>query len=231
MSTVGIAGDLHLPFVHPLYLSFVQDTFEEWDVSQVHFAGDIVDNHAVSFWETDPNGHSAETEATLAAELVEDWSTTFPCATVSIGNHDARHYRVANKAGIPDRFVRPYKEVWATPEWDWQFHHVFDSVLYEHGTGSSGKDAAINRAMQKRTSLVMGHVHCYAGVKWHANETNRIFGLNVGTGIACDEYAFKYGKQFPTRPILGCGIVVDGSGAYFEPMPCGVGEEYHSSRA
>ena len=227
---IGIVGDLHLPFVHPMYLRFVLDTFDEWGVEKVHFIGDIVDLHALGFWEHDPNGMGAERETEAAIEQLEEWKESFPKATVSIGNHDERHYRKARNAGIPDRYLRGYKEIWGTPKWDWQFYHQFEGVLYEHGTGSSGKDAAMNRANSKRTSLVMGHTHSNGGVKYSASEKDRILALNVGCGIDCDAYAFAYGKHFPSRPTLGCGVVVDGICGYFEVMPCGKRETYHRSR-
>lgn len=228
---VGIVGDLHAPFVHPMYLRFVQDTFRAWRVDRVHFVGDVVDNHAISFWEHDPNGMSAEDEAAAARKIVRKWHRTFGKATVCIGNHDERHYRVARKHGMPDRYLHSYATVWDTPGWDWRFEHFLDGVLYEHGTGTSGKDAALNLAIQKRTSVTIGHIHSYAGVKYHANPTSVIFGLNAGCGIDCRAYAFEYGKSFPVRPVLGCGIVIDGIYAVFHPMPCGRGEKYHRSRA
>ena len=220
---IGIVADLHLPFGHPLYLDFCCDVFAAWGVSKIHLAGDVVDLHSISFWDSDPNGLSAESEAEAAEIEVARWYRTFSKATVSVGNHDERVFRVAKKAGLPERFVKDYAEVWDTPGWDWQFQHFYDEVLYEHGTGSSGKDAALNRAVQKRISLVMGHVHSYAGVKYHANERSRIFGMNVGCGIDVDSYAAAYGKNFPIRPVLGCGVVIDGT-PYFEPMPIGAGE-------
>lgn len=228
---VGIVGDIHLPFTHPLYLRFCQDIFASWRVDHVHLIGDIVDGHALGFWDLDPNGHSAMRESELAAEELVAWVKAFPDATVSIGNHDERHYRKARKAGIPDHYLRTYSEVWKSPRWDWQLYHRFDGVLYEHGTGSSGKDAAFNRATAKRCSLVMGHTHAHAGVKYDANEVDRIFGLNVGCGIDCTAYAFEYGKNFPNRPTLGCGVVIDGEFACFEVMPCGPREQYHRRKA
>ena len=228
---VGIVGDLHLPFTHPRYLEFIQDSFSDWGVKKVHFAGDIVDLHSLSFWETDPNGMGAEREAQEAVKQLEKWYKAFPESTVSIGNHDERHFRKARSARIPDRYLREYSDIWRTPQWDWKFWHIFEGVLYEHGTGSLGKDAALNRANAKRMSIVMGHVHSFGGVKYSASERDRIFGLNVGCGIDCDEtaehsYAFAYGKNFPSRPTLGCGIVCDGAAAYFEPMGCSTGEPY-----
>lgn len=228
---IGIVGDPHLPFTHPLYLRFCMDTFAKWRVNKIHIIGDLVDNHAISTsWDHDPNGYSASDEMIAAKKQLKKWLKAFPVATVSIGNHDARAFRAAAKIGLPDGFLRSYKEVWGTPKWDWQFSHKFDGTLYEHGTGSSGKDAAIDRAIQKRTSLVMGHTHTYAGVKWHTNDTSRIFGLQVGCGLDLRSYAFAYGRDFPVRPVLGCGIVIDGDEAHFIPMPCGRGEKYHARR-
>lgn len=224
---IGVIGDIHLPFEHPRYLEFCLDVFRSWRVNHVHFAGDIVDQHALGFWEHNPNGHSAEDEAQEAARKLAQWRRKIKEATVSIGNHDARHYRMARKAGVPDRYLRGYVEVWETPGWDWRESHVLDGVLYEHGVGTSGKDAAMNRAIQKRCSTVIGHVHTWAGVKYHANDFDRIFGMNVGCGIDIDRHAFEYAKPFPIRPILGCGIVIDGTHAFFEPMPCGPKEHYH----
>lgn len=219
MSRVGIVGDLHLPFTHPAYLRFCQDTFDAWRVDKIVVIGDVVDHHRLSFHQQDPAGHSAELEADLAFTGVQKWYAAFPKALVCVGNHDERHYRVARSVGVPDRYVREYSDLWGTKSWSWQMFHEIDDVLYEHGTGSSGRDAAFIRAKDKRRSLVMGHVHTGGGVKWHTNERSRIFGLNVGCGIDCKSYAFAYGRPFPTRPTLGCGIVIDGTFAYFEPMP------------
>jgi hypothetical protein len=227
----GIVGDLHFPFVHPMYLRFCQDVFAAWRVDKVHLIGDINDGHGLSFHEHDANGMSAEDEAAAADLHIQKWHRTFPKATVSIGNHDERYWRVAAKAGMPKRYLKPYKEAFKTPSWDWQLEHEFDGVIYTHGTGNSGKDAAINLAIQRRRSTVIGHIHSFPGVKWHANADSRIFGMNVGCGIDCGAYAFAYSKNFPVRPFLGCGIVLDGELAYFEPMPCGAGDRYNRSKA
>ena len=231
MARVGIIGDMHAPFTHPMYLRFCQDTFAQWNVTKVVSIGDIVDNHAHNFHEHDPDGRSPGDEVVLARKQLRSWKRCFPKLDVCIGNHDELHYRKAKDAGVSTAFIRPYKEVWETPNWNWQFSHQIDGVLYTHGTGNSGKDAAINLAIQKRQSTVIGHVHTYAGVKWHANDTSTIFGLNVGCGIDCRSYAFAYGRDFVVRPMLGCGIVLDGVYAYFEPMRCGPREKYNRSRA
>ena len=100
---IGITGDLHEPFTHPGYRRFSEDTFDAHKVQQTVFIGDIVDNHAISFHDHDPNGRSAEDEAAAAERAVAKWYTTFTKAKVCIGNHDARHFRLAQKNGLPER--------------------------------------------------------------------------------------------------------------------------------
>jgi predicted phosphodiesterase len=226
---VGIIGDTQLPFTHPGYLDFCQDQFDAFNVKQVVHIGDVVDLHALSFYEHSPNGKSAQDETEQAKREVAKWKKAFPKVKTCIGNHDARHYRTARKAGIPDQYIKTYAEIWDTPRWDWQMEHVIDGVLYEHGTGISGKDAAFNRAIAQRCSVVMGHTHSFAGVKYHANPTSRIFGLNVGCGLDIRSYAFEYAKFTTNRPVLGCGVVVDGQVGLFVPMACSRGEKYHRS--
>jgi hypothetical protein len=104
--------------------------------------------------------------------------------------------------------------------------HIVDGVLYTHGTGVSGKNAALNLALQRRSSTVIGHVHSFAGVQYHCNSTSRIFGMNAGSGIDIAAYSFNYGQDFPVRPVLGVGIVLNGKEAQFIPMPIGKGEKY-----
>lgn len=231
MARVGIVADLHLPFTHPMYYNFVCDTFEAWDVDRVVFIGDIFDNHALSFWEHDPDGMSAGDETKTGRDAVRRWHQTWRNPAVLVGNHDERHFRQARRSGIPRIFMRPFNEVWGTPGWKWHEEVSIDGVVYEHGTGTSGKNGAYNRAVQHRSSLVMGHIHAYAGVTWNANRWNTIFGLNVGCGIDIRAYAAAYAKPFAIRPVLGCGVVIDGECPYFEPMLCGKGQPYHRSRA
>lgn len=216
---VGIIGDTHAPFTHPRYIDFVGDTFEAWDVGAVVHIGDVVDHHRLSFHDQDPSGHGAEDEADRAIAEVARWHAAFPGARVCVGNHDERHFRVARKAGMPDRYLKGYRDLWSTPTWKWELSHEIDGVSYEHGTGASGKYPAITRAIARRRNIVIGHCHTVGGVSWHTNEISRIFGMSVGCGIDINTYAFAYQTVFAVRPILGCGIVIDGECAIFEPMP------------
>lgn len=230
MSIIGCIGDIHEPFCHPMYRRFCYDTFLEHRVDRIHFTGDIVDNHAISFHETDPQGHGAGYEARKARRGVKGWVSDFPKATVTIGNHDELHYRKGRAGGLPDLFLKTYRQIWKTPRWTWDFEFVIDDILFEHGTGNSGKNAALNLAIEKRTKICIGHIHSWAGVQWHTNYKDAVFGVNVGCGIDPRAYAFAYGRTFRVRPTLACAVIKDGNPFVFR-MPCGKGEKYHRSRA
>jgi predicted phosphodiesterase len=226
-------GDLHLPFVHPGYFQFIKDLRDKFDPNIVLFIGDVADNHAIApNWDANPNGMSAEDEMGQAMLGVAKWHKEFPDALVCIGNHDNRHIRSARKAGLNDKFLKGYAEAWGTPTWTWALSHEIDGVRYEHGTGTSGKNAALNLAIQQRQSVVIGHTHTYAGVQFHSNHSSLIFGLNVGCGIDPDAYAFEYASESVTRPVLGAGFVEDGdpTTARFIPMAMGPRQKYHRSR-
>ena len=43
------------------------------------------------------------------------------------------------------------------------------------------------------------------------------FGLAVGCGIDVGRLQFAYGRRIVAKPILGCGVVLNGQRALFEP--------------
>jgi hypothetical protein len=148
---------------------------------------------------------------------------------VCIGNHDERVIRLAESVNIPSRYLRDYKEVWNTPNWEWGHEFVVDGVYYFHGTGQGGIHPAWNVAGKMLMSAVMGHCHSRAGVKWRANPMQRVFSLDVGCGIDITAFQFAYGKHIKDRPILSAAVILDGV-PYHEIMPCGTNEAYHKSR-
>jgi predicted phosphodiesterase len=220
---VGVIGDTHFPFCHPDYLDFCYDVFDKFGCSEIVHIGDEVDNHAISYHESNPDGESAGKESDKAFEDLQKWYKVFPDVKVCIGNHTALHYRKAKTSGLPDRFIKTYEEVWSAPKgWKWSLDWEINNVLFTHGTGSSGQMGAMNRAKDNRQSTVIGHVHSFGGVLYSASERDLIFGLNVGCGIDVNSYAMEYGKTFAKRPTLGCGVVLDGGRiGLFVPMDLG----------
>ncbi len=210
-------GDLHLPFTHPKYLSFCKRQYKKWNCNKVIFAGDVVDNHGISYHEVEPSAMTATRELKKTQKMIKPWVKAFPKALVTIGNHDSLSKRKAKTHGIPWAHFKELADLYNTPKWDWQLQFEVDGVLYIHGRGV-GKNAALDTAMKERKSIAMGHSHCWAGVQFNTSSKDRLFGLNSGCGIDVKAYAFEYQRNFSVRPVLGCGVVIDGIQPIFIPM-------------
>jgi hypothetical protein len=209
---VLIIGDTHEPFCHPDYLDFCRDTAKKFKCTDIYHIGDEVDNHAISFHDHDPDGDSPEGEFQKAVNKLKRWYKAFPNVKVCVGNHSALPFRQAYTSGLPKRFLKTYEEVWEAPKgWQWNLEYVTAcGALIEHGTGASGKNAAIKRAEQHRMNTVIGHCHTEFGVKFSVSRKDIIYGMSVGCGIDRQAYAFAYAKENAAKPILGCGVIVEG---------------------
>ena len=218
-STVLVIGDTHIPFEHKKYLAFCKKIYKQYNCDAVVHIGDEVDNHAICYHEANPDGYSPGDEMHLAQKRLYKWYEAFPEVKVCIGNHTALPERKFRTAGLPQRFIRTYKEAWDAPEgWEWDYEFEIDNVLYQHGTGTAGKFPHVSRALNNRQSTVMGHAHSVGGAEYIVGRKDRIFGLCVGCGIDRKSYAMEYGRDFVRKPILGCGIVIKGEVGIFIPM-------------
>ena len=220
MARVLIIGDTHCPGMRTGYVDFLKRVAETYSVTRVVHIGDLVDWASISYHEKSPSLRNATLEYAKARKQVASLARAFPKADWLIGNHDALTERQAVTAGLPPELLRDYGDMW---EVDWTAHPRFtklriDGVIYSHGdSGRGGQDAAFQQAKDNFRSTVIGHFHNQAGVRWWANPEFRVFGLSVGCGIDASRMQFEYGRKFAHKPILGCGIVLGGRQAYFEP--------------
>lgn len=210
LDNVLIIGDTHLPFVKPGYLEFCREVQEQFHCGIVVHVGDEVDNCAMSYHEADPDGHAGGKEADLAQAELNKWYHVFPNVNVVIGNHTALHFRKAFTSGIPKRFLKNYAEVWNAPNgWQWALDYEIHGVYYTHGTGSAGDSAAYRKSMNRRQSVVQGHVHTSAGVMFNAGREDNIWGMQVGCGICDEAYAMAYARDNARKSVISCGVVLD----------------------
>ncbi|MEW4530616.1 metallophosphoesterase [Maioricimonas sp. JC845] len=220
MARVLIIGDTHCPGMRRGYVEFLQRIADRYAVNRVVHIGDLVDWASISFHERHPSLSNAAAEYRKARRQVAALARAFPDADWLIGNHDALTERQAIAAGLPPDLLRDYTDMWNV---GWSVHPrfskvVIDGVLYAHGdSGRGGQDAAYRQARDNFRSTVIGHFHAQAGVKWWANPEFRVFGMSVGCGIDAARMQFEYGRKLPAKPILGCGVVIDGRRAFFEP--------------
>jgi hypothetical protein len=199
-----IIGDVHAPFTLKNYLSFCREQQETYNCGTVVFIGDLIDNHFSSFHETDPDGYSAGEELDRAIEQVNEWYYTFPVATVIIGNHDRLVYRKAFSSGVSKRWIREYKDVLNTPNWEFVENTELFDIDINHGEGGTAK----NRMKSELRSQVQGHLHTQLYVEYAVGANFIVWGMQVGCGIDIKSYAMAYGKHYK-KPAIGCGVVLN----------------------
>ena len=202
---VLVIGDLHEPFCLDNYLEHCVETYNKYKCDEVIFIGDIIDNHASSYHETDPDGHSAGQELKMAIQRIKQWYQAFPKATVIIGNHDRLIMRKAYSSGLSKMWIKDYAEVLGTPGWNFTESIEIDDVLYIHGEGGTAR-ARVRRDLQ---SIVQGHLHSQAYIDWCVGAKFKLFGMQIGCGIDHKSYAMAYGKEGP-KPAIACGVVLQG---------------------
>lgn len=223
MSRVLVIGDTHCPAMLDGYVPFLQEMQEQWETNLVVHIGDLVDWASISYHPKAPSLKNADAEFDRAWTQVREIAAAFPVADWLIGNHDSLTERQATDLGLPLRVLKDYKDLWELPGWTVtpRFKALeIDGVRYSHGeTGRGGVFPAAAQAADSFQSTVIGHYHAAAGVMFKANENARYFGMNVGCGVDYHTAAMQYGVKFARKPVLGCGIVIDGTTAIFEPMP------------
>lgn len=201
---VLIIGDLHEPFTLDGYREFCIDLHKQYKCTHTIFIGDIVDNHAVSYHESDPEGMSAGAELDEAIDNIAKWYEAFPKADVILGNHDVLIMRKAFTGGIPRRWILNYQDMFNVPGWNFTERAVYDNVQYIHGMGGTARA----RSKKDLMSTVQGHLHTQAYTEYFVGANIKIFGSQVGCGVDRKAYAMAYAKDHG-KPVVGAMVVLD----------------------
>lgn len=211
-------GDLHAPFHHPDTLAFLTEAKEKLNPQRIVFSGDELDQHAISQHDPDPDGYSAGHELNVGLEFMQGLYTLFPVAGVCTSNHGARPFKKAYANGLPKAYLKSYADFMGAPKgWWWADRIEVDGVVYQHGEGYSGQNAALNAAKDNMRPTCIGHIHGFAGIQYFNNGDKQIWGFNVGCIIDTTSYAFAYGKHHRSKPIIGVGLIDKGTPSFY-PM-------------
>ena len=201
-----VIGDLHEPFCLDGYLDWCIDQYYTYKCTEVVFIGDVIDNHYSSYHETH-GGNDLMTgadELELAIKRIARWRNAFPKATVILGNHDRLVMRKSQTSAIPSKWIRSYKEVLETPDWNFVERYELDDVQYIHGEGGTAR----TKCRADMMNTVQGHLHTQAYTEHYVGKKFRIFGTQVGCGINHKSYAMAYAK-YGKRPAVGCAVVLN----------------------
>ena len=203
---VLVVGDLHEPFCLDSYLDFCVEQYSNYSCNQVVFIGDIIDNHYSSYHETSADGMGGLEELELAIKRISRWYKAFnqKGTKVIIGNHDRIIMRKAQTSAIPSKWIKSYKEVLQTPNWDFVERFEQDGVQYIHGEGGTAR----TKCRADMMNTVQGHLHTQCYTEHYVGKKFRVFGTQVGCGINHKSYAMAYAK-YGKRPAVGAAVVLN----------------------
>ena len=206
-----IISDMHLPYHSKDSIKFLKEIKKEFKPDTVINIGDLLDFHAISFHSTDPDLFSAGHELREARKYVKEIESLFPKVIEVVSNHSSLVYRRALKFGMSKEFLKDYGDFLGTRKWKW-----VDDLTLKMSNGQKcffthGRSADILKVSQTQAmSTVSGHYHTKFLISWWANPDNLFFAMQVGCLINQKSMAFAYAKNFKTRFILGCGVILDG---------------------
>jgi len=210
--SVLVIPDLHIPYHHKDSFSFLKAVKRKFKPDRVVNIGDLLDFHGISMHEHNPDLPSAGDELTIAKTYVKELEKIFPEVTEVHSNHSSLVYRRALKYGMSKQFLKPYGEFLGTGKgWTW-----VDDLTIELSDGrrchfTHGKSADVLKTSQSMgMSTVHGHYHTKLSTAFWSNPDDIFFGMQVGCLINQKSLAFEYAKNFNTRFMLGCGVIING---------------------
>lgn len=209
---------MQIPFEHKDAYDFIEWLTESIAPDEIVYVGDEVDQHALSRYDHDPDGLTAGEELTKAKSRLKAFYALHPKARCCTSNHTDRVFKKAFGAGIPQGYLKSIKEFLGAPKgWEWRDEWWIDSIRFSHGDEVGGQVPHRTLALAVMASCVIGHHHSTPGIQYIANGKQCIFGMNVGSLIDVNQYAFHYTKKQKHQPVLGTGVIIHGVPHYI-PM-------------
>lgn len=226
-----VIPDQHAPYHHKDTLEFLAAVAAKYKPDTVVNLGDELDNHAISFHDSDPNLDSAGVELEKAKVFIHKLHAMFPVMRICHSNHGSLVYRKAHAHGLPAQLIKTYREVLfpqgGGEQWEWRDQFKLklpngDKVLFKHEpSGDPLADAAHNRC-----NLVTGHLHGKFSINSAASSEAYYWAAGAGCLIDKDSMAFAYGKNHKNKPIIGCLVIKD-SLPILVPMRLNEGGEWN----
>jgi hypothetical protein len=212
VSTILVIPDLQIPFHHRGALKFLKAVRDEYEPDTIVCVGDEWDNCALSRYPKDPDGQSAGDEHKRAKRASQGFYEAFPEVLLCTSNHRARLYKRAYEAGIPADFIKDTHSYMGAPDgWQWADQWRVNGIVFEHGDRAGSANSAGDKLIDaNHASTVYGHHSGMANIVYRQKANRTLFAMNVGCLVDVNSYAMNYLKLIRNKPVLGCGVIVDG---------------------
>ena len=205
-----VISDLHIPYHRKDSFDFLKEIKKQFKPDTIINIGDEIDCHALSFHESNPDLPSAGHELSIAKEYIKELENIFPEMTLLDSNHSSLIYRRGIKHGIPRGFLREYNEFLNVKKWKWVDDLVLTLPNKQRCLFTHGKSADVIKVSQIHSmNCVQGHFHSKFRIDYWANPDNLLWGMQVGCLIEQKNMAFHYAKNFKTKFVMGCGMIID----------------------
>jgi len=123
-----VISDLHIPYHHPDSFDFLEAVADTYNCKTYLNVGDVIDHHAGSYHESEPDALSAEEEYEQSIMYCQDLQSRFPKMIITEGNHDKIPKRKLKTCGLSASMVHDYNKMYYLKDsWEWKDRHFFDS--------------------------------------------------------------------------------------------------------
>jgi hypothetical protein len=206
-----VISDLHIPYHHQDAFDFLRALKKAYKPTRIINIGDEVDNHGISFHDSDPDLMSPGDELIASQEYCHELQQIFPQMDLLDSNHGSLAYRRAKSDGIPRYFIKEYRDILnITADWEWhnelRLKSGHQEIIFRHQFGANVLKAAEGMGM----SCVQGHYHSKFEIGYTSSPLALNWGMTVGCLIDTNALAFEYNALQLKRPILGCGLIIEG---------------------
>jgi hypothetical protein len=207
-----IISDQHFPYSHPDTIRFLEKIKSQIKPDRVVNIGDELDYHSISFHTHDPELLAPSDELKTAIKRISPLYELFPKMDLIESNHGSLVYRKGKFHGIPRHVFKSYREIIGAPEgWHWHFDLVLQMpngqhVYFHHGL--SGKPGELSK--RKSMCAVQGHYHSKFQITYWGNSLGLFWDMHIGCLIDDDSLAYSYNKTTMERPVIGCGVIIEG---------------------
>jgi len=205
-----VISDLHIPYHREDSFEFLKEIKKEYKPDTIVNIGDEIDCHALSFHDHNPDLASAGHELVRAKDFIKELELIFPEMTLLDSNHSSLVYRRAIKSGIPRGYLKEYNEFLNVKKWNWVDNLTLTLPNKQRCFFTHGISADVTKVSQiNGMSCVQGHFHSKIKIEYWANPDALFFAMQVGCLIQQTNMAFTYSKNFKTKFIMGCGMIID----------------------
>ena len=123
-----IISDMHVPYEHPHAMDFLRELQKYYRFKRVLNVGDLIDHHAGSYHESEPDALSPEEEYHEAGEKARALQRLFPHMIITQGNHDRIPQRKMITSGLPASMLSDYNLLYGLKDtWRWCNKYYFDA--------------------------------------------------------------------------------------------------------